>query len=322
MDIASGPLPLAMPLASWRRCSPPPPYHAETAADRGIAALGATVARRAARLRPALSRPPAHNPVARERLFTALTKAIGPGIPVQRHPARRHGALTAQALALSTPQGAMPWAPLGIGVDLLFVMAGKAVDQRRLGRPLIATHHACVRFVERSGQRAPEVLHAAVLEAAGHARAVLLAHLDGPLRHRLRSGTAPILLPAGKGAFLGHLRLHPTLAGGAPTPVMEAATWVHLCMLDTPQVEAREVLLAGLPAESLVRAVPEAWAGLHGSASGDRRVLAGLPIVPLAGVTSIADQLALASGPAMAAARLELGLACTDTLAAEIKAAR
>lgn len=314
--------PEAMLLASFRHClSMPMPWHATAAARRAAFGLLPAVEPRAARIAKAVRRPWAHNAVARDRLFTALTQAIGPGIPIQRHQARRHHALSASALAPALPQAHEPGEETGIALDTLIALTGKRLDQRGLTRVLEVTHHACARFVARSGRSDPAELHAAIEEAARHARAVLVAHLDGGLSHRLRGGTAPILLPAGEGVFLGRLRLLPIGPAGAPLPVMEASTWLHTAWLDTPQVRARDVFLADLPPADLVAALPEAWAELNGNVGGDRRVLAGLATVPFPFGGAITERLALACCPAMAVARLELGLACPDTLAEESRRA-
>jgi hypothetical protein len=317
MNIATKPIPQMPTGMSWRRVSAPAPYHAETAADRAIAALPPTSPASADRLRMAMGRKAAHNSVARGRLFLAVEAALATGACTKRHEAERHGALLVRGLAAGTPVGA-PQASPGIAVQQTLLLAGKRIDLRACCRPLVVGHHACVRFVERSGFRAPGALHAAVLEAMHHALPVLVAHLAGGLAYRLRGGTAAVLLPAGEGAFLGNLRLLPH--GDDVLPAFEAATWLHAAMLDTPQMQAREVLLAGLAPATLLEALPEAWWGLQPSVSGDRRVLAGLETVPLRSGSDLAAR--LASSPLMAGARIELDLACADTIASELVAAR
>lgn len=310
--------PAAEPLASFRRfASAPVPWHAAHAARRAATALQPGVAARSPRVAAALARRVAHNPVAVDRLFAALAAAVGPEIATRRHAARRHHALTADALTPALPQAHEAGEPPGIAQDVLFCIAGKRLDLRGITRPLEVTHHAAARFAKRSGRYDAESLHAAIAEAASHAPAVLVAHLDGGLSWRLRGGTAPILLPAGEGAFLGRLRLLPLGREGRALPVMEAATWLHAASLDTAQLQARDVLLAGLPPETLLAALAEAWAGLCGNVSGDRRVLAGLATLPYPAGADRRTRLALACCAPMAAARLALGLACADTLAAE-----
>lgn len=249
--------PEPMPLASFRRClSTPIPWHASTAARRAAERLAPPVAARAPRIAAAIRRPWAHNAIARDRLFAAVAAALGPEVAPRRHAARRHAALTASALAPALPQAHDPDEEQGIALDTLLCLTGKKLDLRGIPRLLEVTHHACARFVARSGRTDPAQLHAAVLEAAAHALPVLVAHLDGNLSHRLRGGTAPVLLPAGEGAFLGRLRLLPLGRDGVPVPVIEAATWLHSAWLDTPQIQARDVLLAGLPPAELVAALP------------------------------------------------------------------
>lgn len=306
---------LAAP-AFRRALSEPVPWYAGHAARRASRVLTGAVAARSPRIAAALRRAAAHNAVARERLFAALAEALGRDVAARRHEARRHSALVATALADALPQAHDPQEQRGIVQDTLLCVAGKKLDLRGIVRLLEVPHHACGRFFQRTGREDPAALHAAIEEAAGHAAAVLVAHVDGGLGWRLRHGTAPVLLPAGEGAFLGRLRLLPGGAGGAPVPVIEASTWLHLAALDTAQVRAREVLLAGLPPAVLLDALPEAWAELRGNAAGDRRVKAGLDVLPLPAAWDRKARQALACCPAMAAARLALGLACPDGLAA------
>ena len=317
MNIAAQPFPRSPAAFSWRGASAPAPYHAEMAADRAIAALPRQPHPSRDLLRSALARPAAHNRVARDRLFGAVGAAVGPCAATSRTEAARHGTLTARSLGTGFPLGAR-CAAVGIAVDQVFLLSGKRIDLRARCRPLVVGHHACVRFVERSGVRSPGALLAAVGEAVRHAWPVLVAHLAGGLAYRLRGGTATILLPAGEGAFLGNLRLLPQ--GHDVVPAFEAATWVHAAMLDTPQVHARDVLLAGLPSDLLLEVLPEVWRGLQPSVSGDRRVLSGLETAPLHPGSELAAR--LARSPLVAAARIELGLACADTIANEMVAAR
>jgi hypothetical protein len=307
---------LAAPVLSVRRAtSVRPPWHAAAAARRTVAGLAPAAAARTQRLARALRRPLAFNAVARDRLFAAVAAALGPGAPTRRHEARRHGALTAAFLMPARPHGHDPGEAPGIALEALLCLAGKAIDSRGTCPLLEVAHHACARFVERAGRADPAALHAAVAEAAGHAPAVLLAHLDGGVAYRLRGGSASVLLPAGEGAFVGWLRLLPGPRDRRPMAAIEAATWLHVADLDTPQLAARDVLLAGLPPVLLVEALPEAWGGLSGPVSGDRRRLAGLEVVPFP--ADRPTRLALACSQAAAVARLALGLACADTLAAE-----
>jgi hypothetical protein len=233
---------------------------------------------------------------------------------------RRHAALTASALAPALPQAHEPGEEQGIALDTLLCLTGKKLDLRGIPRLLEVSHHACARFIARSGRTDPAALHAAIAEAGAHALPVLVAHLAGGLSQRLRWGTSPVVLPAGEGAFLGRLRLLPLGRDGGPVPVIEAATWLHGAWLDTPQIQARDALLADLPPAALIAALPDGWALLQGNAGGDRRVAAGLATIPVTPGSEPHTRQALATCPAMAVARLELGLDCADTLAAEWRA--
>ena len=302
-------------LASARRsASIPAPWHAQSAARRAAEALNAAVIARSARLRAVLARPVAPNAVAAGRLFTALGEALGQGVPLRRHQGPRHTAVTARALA-TDGQG-------GIRMDGLFCMAGKRLNQRQLQSLFDASHHACARFVERSGLAEPVALHNALREAAEHVPAVLVAHLLGGLAHRLRTGTASILLPAGEGAFLGRLRLLPQETRAAPFPAIEICSWVHGADLAPEQHRARDVLRAGLPPATLVEALAEAWASLVGNGGGDRRVREGLTIVPLPPEADRRTRLAIGDCGVMTLARLDLGLVCPEMLVAERMAFR
>ena len=301
--------------ASLRRsASAPAPWHAQAAARRASEALSPAVVTRAGRLRAVLARPMATNAVAVGRLFTALGEALGQGVPLRRHHGPRHSAVTARALAPDR-QG-------GIRMDGLFCMAGKRLNERQVQSIFEASHHAGARFIERSGRSDPAALHDALREAAEHVPAVLIAHLRGGLAHRLRTGTASILLPAGEGAFLGRLRLLPQEDHAAPRPAVEICTWVHGADLAPEQHQAMDVLRAGLPAPTLVEALPESWAALTGNWRGDRRVREGLVTVPLPSAADQMTHLAVADCGLMNLARLDLGLACPETLVAERMALR
>lgn len=302
-------------IASFRRrVSVPAPWHAQSAARRASEGLSSAVTARASRLRAVLVRPIATNAVAVGRLFTALREALGEGVSLRRHDGARQSAVTARALA---PDGQG-----GIRMDGLFCMAGKRLNQRQVQSIFEASHHAGAGFVERSGRSDPSALHEALREAAEHAPAVLVAHLQGGLAHRLRSGTAPILLPAGEGAFLGRLRLLPQEGRSAPRPAIEICTSVHSADLAPNQRQARDVLRADLRPTDLVEALAEAWWALTDNEGGDRRVREGLVTVPLPPQADRQTRLAMADCGVMNLARLDLGLACTETLLAERMALR
>lgn len=307
----------APPLGSFHhRASRPTPWHVRAAARRAVAALAPAFEARVPRIRAALDRPPAFNAVARSRLFWALVAALDAEVPHRHHQGRRHEALTATALAPGLPYSHQDWEEPGIVVDRLLCLAGKSVGIRGIHRVLEVNLHACMRFVERSGCADPATLHNTIREAAEHVPALLMVHLDGDLAYRLRGGTAPILLPAGEGAFLGFLRLLPA-DGDTVRPVVEATTWLHTAALDTPQLAAQDVQLAGLPPATLLAALPAACAGLQPSVMGDRRVLDGLKTVPLDICVGSRTRAALRAAVPVTSARLVLDLACPDTIASE-----
>ncbi|WP_198368910.1 hypothetical protein [Roseomonas rosulenta] len=192
------PLPCtALSLAAPHRSSLPPPLWALSAAERAIALPRRAAERRNRALQPVLRRPPARNPVAADRLFRAVTTALGSDPVPERLPGDRHTALECRAFGPAATPGLDPAGPEGLSLRRLVVLAGKHLDWRFTSTVLHVTHHAAVRFAERSRRTAPEDLAAAATEAAGVADAVLLGHLDGPLAERLAGGSAAILLPAG-----------------------------------------------------------------------------------------------------------------------------
>lgn len=311
------PLPCpALSMAAPHRSSLPSPLWALSAAERAIALPRRAAERRSRALQPVLRRPPARNPVAADRLLRAVTTALGSDLVPGRLPGDRHTALECRAFGPAATPGLEPADPEGLSLHRLVVVAGKHLDWRFTSTVLHVTHHAAVRFAERSRRTAPEDLVAAATEAADIADAVLLGHLDGPLAERLAEGSAPILLPAGPGAFLGFLRLL-EMQNGETEAVMEASTWVHEADLGTGQIEALAFCRARLPIAAMLHDMAEGFAGVQGSVTGDRRVAAGLRVVPLRRGHTAEDWLAKHATPAAAGARLRLGLACPDTIANE-----
>ncbi len=84
----------------------PVPWRVDAVAERAIVLVSAGFETRSARLRPALARPPAHNRIAVDRLFSACESALRPEVKTLRHPAVRHQALEASALSPLRPQAA------------------------------------------------------------------------------------------------------------------------------------------------------------------------------------------------------------------------
>lgn len=312
IPLSRAPLTLAAPGRGWA----PSPLWALSAADRAVALPRRAAERRTRALQPVLRRPPVHNAVAAERLFRAIIAALGAGTVPQRLSATRHVALECTAFTPDDTPGHAAPDQQGLSLRRLVVIAGKRLDWRFTSTVLHVTHHAAVRFAERSRRTAPTDLIDAMNEAAGIADALLLGHLDGPLAARLAAGTAAILLPAGPGAFLGFLRLIET-ASATPDMHMEASTWVHEADLGREQAEALALCRAGLSPAEMLRHMPEGFAGIRASATGDRRVAAGLRVLPLQRGDSADQRRAIQAGPAATGARLRLGLACPDTIAAE-----
>jgi hypothetical protein len=221
----------------------------------------------------------------------------------------------ASALSPLRPRAANDNEPPGIIVQRLLCLAGKRLDWREVGSVVEVSRHAVGRFVQRSGRETTADLHSAVLQAAEAADVVLLAHCDGALG-RLAGGVAAVLLPAGNGAFLGHLRLLPGPAG-LPVPVIEAQTWLHSFDLREGQTEARNILTSGLPAEEKVRHLPVALHWLRPGAQGDRRIIKGLQVIAPGQEPGREFRMAIGCSLPAALARIHLGLACADTIAEE-----
>ncbi len=180
---------------------------------------------------------------------------------------------------------------------------------------LEVSRHALGRFVQRSGRETTPDIHGAVLQAAEAFNVVLLAHCEGALG-RLAGGVAAVLMPAGNGAFLGHLRLLPG-RGGLPVPVVEAQTWLHSFDLREGQKEVWDVLTSALPTAEKMRHLSTALHRLRPAAQGDRRIINGMRVIAPGQDPGREFRMALGVSQPAALARLHLGLACADTIAAE-----
>lgn len=293
----------------------PVPWRFDAFAERAVSLLCAAFEARSARLRPALARPPAHNRIAVDRLFAACDSALRPEIRSLRHTAVRHHALVASALSPLRPRAANDNEPSGIAVQRLLCLAGKRLDWREVGTVVEVSRHALGRFVERSGRERPEDIYGAVLQAAQGAELSLLSLCDGALR-RLAGGVAAVLLPAGAGAFLGHLRL---LYGpaGHPLPVIEAQTWLHSFDLREEQVEVWDILTSDVPAEEKIRHLQTALLWLRTGLQGDRRIIGGLKVIAPGDEPKREFRMSLGCSQPVALARINHDLACADTIAAE-----
>lgn len=296
----------------------PPPWHAEAVVDRAIKELERGVAARTARLNVALARTPARNRIAVERLFQSCDEALRPDISSVRYVAVRHSALLATALTPRRPTAANDNEPRGIALQRLLCIAGKKLDWRAVRPNLEVGYHALARFVERSGHSEMANIQGAILEAGAAADYVLLAHC-GPALCRLGNGVAPVLLPAGNGAFLGHIRLLPDPGHGAK-PVLEAQTWLHGADLSQGQVDVRRLLTSNLQADEIIHYLKGVLGLLHSPSGCDRRLVGGLKVVAPGREPSPIFTMKVGSSQPAAAARLRLGVSCADAIAEERRA--
>lgn len=297
------------------RRSAPIPWHIMATAERAVLDVQVGFEDRSIRLRAALGRAPAHNKIAVERLFSACEAALRPDIVPVRHSAERHHALTATALSPLRPRAANDNEPAGIVVQQLLCLAGKRLDWREVAPALEVSCHALGRFIERSGCLNMSDLSDAIWAAADAADLMLLTHCETAL-WRLAGGVAAVLLPAGNGAFLGHLRILPD-ADGKPMPVIEAQTWLHEGDLCDAQRDVWEVMSTGLPCGEMLRHLPSALRGLRTAARGDRRLREGLQVLAPGTDPGWRFQMALGCSQPVALARMRAGLACADTIAVE-----
>lgn len=298
--------------------SVPPPWHAEAIVDRAVKELERGVAARTARLNVALARTPARNRIAVERLFQSCDEALRPDVSSVRYVAARHSALLATALTPHRPTAANDNEPRGIALQRLLCIAGKKLDWRAVRPSLEVGYHALARFVQRSGHREMVKIQEVILEAGVAADYVLLAHC-GPALCRLDKGVAPVLLPAGNGAFLGHIRLLPDPGHGAK-PILEAQTWLHEADLSQGQVDVRRLLTSNLSVDETLHYLPSALGLLHSPVGGDRRMAGGLKVVAPGHEPSLAFAMKVGSSQPAAAARLRLGVSCADAIAEEKRA--
>jgi hypothetical protein len=178
------------------------------------------------------------------------------------------------------------------------------------------------RAVERGGFAEATSIHDLIRQAAKSAETILLAFAQHGA-DRLGAGSVPVLVPAGFGAFLGHLRiLRPADAVARVLPVVEAHTWIHRGMFSVPQAEAEESVLAAEADESALEESVAVMCRLPGPRSGDRRLRDGVSLVAAGDGSQTALRADLTCVPPVAMARLARGMADPDQIAWERRVLR
>lgn len=272
---------------------------AEAALDAVLAAAGA-----------------ARNRVAIIRRFTRIERALAGEGELHVTTGRNHAALRLDLLRGGHLTSAGPAAELGASVRRLVVVAGKRGEVHLNGTTVEFGLHALARLMQRSGRDDAAAVSGALTEARRHADTLLPALVSPWLLPRLVGAGTPAVLPAGEGAFLCRFRIaRAGVARPFPSPVIEAATWLHRFELGEPAGRLRTALLAEAPLEALTRGLR----GLPGPMGGDRRA-PGFRFWPLSDPPDVLDELTLLATPALVAVRLARGEADPDELIREMQA--
>jgi hypothetical protein len=132
-----------------------------------------------------------------------------------------------------------------------------------------------------------------------------------------------VLLPAGFGAFLGHLRLLPCRSrAGKFSPVIEAHTWISRDLFTSEQADVEDILGEAINDLAAFDRLASALARLRHMPSRDRRLEAGLEVVTPAALPSASGEKSLAMIPEIAFLRLRRNMTDPDRFARDYRATR
>jgi hypothetical protein len=229
----------------------------------------------------------------------------------------RHIALSGTTLCSALPNAANDNEQPSLWVIGCVFIAGKRANRNAVFPILRCTGHAIGRFVERSGHKASPEIHAAVIEASRYAALSYDLHANHA-SHRLAGGVAPIILPAGNGAFLGHIRALP-VTNAAVALSLEAQTWIHENQMSDQQFDAVTLMRREIHGDNIVPAdLVAAFMRLRTAVGGDRRLRDGVPHLALGRTPSLEARMQLQICPTVIFSRLELDRTCPDTIASEM----
>jgi len=301
-----------------------PPWWAEKVARDSLLDLEVAARRRSARLDTAMSRDPAFNAVAADRLIEGVRLALAPDVAAESMRGDRYRCLVAGSFAPARPAASNddPQEALAIGLHRCLVVAGKKLDWRSRFRSFEVPMHALARLAERGGIRCSRDMSAIVTEGAAAADTITLAILQRGM-HLLADGSLPIMVPGGFGAFLGFLRLLPSSDPRVPfVPVIEAHTWLSRDLFSCEQADFEDQVAAAMASDAAFDDLVAAAARLRLPRSGDRRIAAGLRVVAPGEERSALFRKQAQTVPAVAFLRLSRRLASPDQIAWERRAAR
>lgn len=297
--------------------SAPIPWHNQHAASEAIKAVSSHSDLFLARVRAAKAIEGGHNFVSAMRQHRKIEGLLSECLIPRKWIGLRHMALSGTTLCSALPNAANDNEQPSLWVAGCVFIAGKRINRSAVFPILRCTGHAIGRFVERSGQKACREIHAAVIEAGRYATLSYDLHANQALQ-RLAGGVAPIILPAGNGAFLGHIRALP-VNNVAVALSVDAQTWLHENQLSDQQFEAVTLMRRKIHGENIVPTdLAAAFMRLRTAVEGDRCLREGLPHRALGRTPSVEARMQLHVSPAVIFSRLELDRTCPDTIASEM----
>ena len=300
----------------------PTPWWATNAAADAVRELGMPYRAAEARIKAAMAHGQgAMNATAVARLMARLQQAMGPHIPGRRIHGDRYECLVAEAFAPERPVASNDNSdePAAMSLRRCLVVAGKRVDLRASFAGFDIAQHAVARLVHRGGLADHASLHAILMEGLHAADTTILALLQNG-RHLLGAGSTPVLLPAGFGAFLGHLRLLPCSARtGYFVPVIEAHTWISRDLFSSEQADIEDLLAEAACDPTAFDHLVAALARLRQSPNRDRRLASGLDVVTPDRLPSAAAGRSLPMIPALAFLKLQRNIIDPDRFAQEYR---
>jgi hypothetical protein len=304
-------------LVSRLEKSLPVPWHNQHAASLAIKAVSSHSNLFLTRIRAAKAIEGGYNLVSAMRQHRKIEALLSECVLVRKKIGLRHMALSGTTLCSVLPNAANDNEQPSLWVVGCVFVAGKKIRRNAVFPILRCTGHSIGRFVERSGHKASPEIHAAVLEASRYAALSYDLHASHAT-HRLAGGLAPIILPAGNGAFLGHIRALPVIHGGVALS-LEGQTWIHETQMSDQQFDAVTLMKREMCSENtLPTDLIEAFMRLRTGVEGDRRLRDGLPHLALGRTPSVEARMQLQVCPTVIFSRLELDRICPDTIAVEM----
>jgi hypothetical protein len=303
----------------------PTPWWATNRAAEAVRELGSPHRTVEARIRAAMEPGRgAMNATAVARLMARLQQALEPHIQTRRIRGDRYECLIAEGFAPArlVASNDNTDEPEAMSLRRYLVVAGKRIDLRASFAAFDIAQHAVARLVQRGGIAEHSSLQAVLMEGLRAADTTILALFQNG-RHLLGAGSTPVLLPAGFGAFLGHLRLLACRStAGTFSPVIEAHTWISRDLFTSEQADVEDILGEAINDLLAFDRLVAALARLRNMPSRDRRLASGLEVVTPAALPSASGEKAFATIPELAFLRLRRNMIDPDLFAREYRAIR